>query len=87
MFKQLQLDAALMNVDMNELIRGIGFGIGVDHKVIKDLSVVQQEQQAQQQLALQQMQQQQALTESEINRNNAGAANLNNSTGNNQYQG
>lgn len=86
-FKQLQLDAALMNVDMNELIRGIGFGIGVDHKVIRDLSVVQQEQQAQQQLALQQMQQQQALTESEINRNNAGAANLNNSTGNNQYQG
>lgn len=85
-FKNLQLEQALMNVDMNELIRGIGFGIGVDHKIIRDLSVVQQEQAAQQQLALAQMQQQQALTESEINRNNAGAANLNNATGGNQYQ-
>ena len=85
-FKNLQLEAPLNNVDMNELIRGIGFGIGVDHKVIRDLSVVLQEQAMQQQIAMQQMQQQQALTESEINRNNAGAANLNNANGANQYQ-
>jgi len=76
---------ALMNIDFDEVIRGIAIGLGVDHKVLKDKFVVMQQKVAMQQMQAMQAQQQAQLTQSEVNRNNAGAANLNNAGGANQY--
>lgn len=84
-FHNIGRDDALMNFDFNEIARGIGFGMGVDYKVIKDKTKVVEEQIQQQQIALAMQQQQMELTASEVNRNNAGASNLNNATGANQY--
>ena len=86
-FHNLERDDALMNYDFDEIARGIAIGMGVDYKVIKDKMIVMQEKQMQQQMAMMQMQQQAALAQSEVNRNNAGAANLNNAAGANQYGG
>lgn len=86
-FKNIERDDAFLNLDFDEIIRGIASGLGVDYKVLKDKMKVQQEKQmiAEQQQAQAQLQAQ--LTNSEINRNNAGAANLNNAQGANQYGG
>lgn len=78
---------ALININFDEVIRGIANGLGVKYTVIKDKFVVAQERAYQQQLQEAQMLQQAELTQSEVNRNNAGASNLNNSTGSNQYGG
>ena len=86
-FHNIGRDDALENYDFDEMARGIGIGMGVDYKVIKDKMILQQERAVQQQIAMMQMQQQAELTQSQVNRNNAGAANLNNASGVNQYGG
>ena len=84
-FVNIGQQQALINIDFDEVIRGIAIGLGTDHKVLKDKVKVLQEYQMIQQMQMAQMQQQAALTQSEVNRNNAGAGNNNNPNGNNQY--
>lgn len=86
-FMNLQRPDALQNYDFDEMARGIASGLGVDHKVIKDKVKVELERQMQAQMQQQQMELQNSLTQSEINRNNAGASNYNNANGANQYGG
>lgn len=86
-FMNLQRPDALQNYDFDEMARGIASGLGVDHKVIKDKMKVELERQMQAQMQQQQMELQNSLTQSEINRNNAGASNYNNANGANQYGG
>lgn len=86
-FMSLQQNDALLNFDFDEMARGIAQGLGVDHKVLKDKMLVLQERQMIAQQQAQQNQLQAALTQSEINRNNAGASNYNNAGGANQYGG
>lgn len=86
-FMNLQLTDPLLNFDFDEMARGIAQGLGVDHKVLKDKMLVLKERQMIQEQQAQQMQLQNELTASEINRNNAGASNLNNAQGANQYGG
>lgn len=86
-FVNLQQFEALDNYDMDEIARGIGQGLGVDHKVIKDKMKVQIERDMRAQMQQKQMELQNSLTQSEINRNNAGASNYNNANGANQYGG
>lgn len=86
-FMNLQQNDALLNFDFDEIARGIAQGLGVDHKVLKDKMLVLQERQMIAQQQAQQNQLQAALTQSEINRNNAGASNYNNAGGANQYGG
>ena len=86
-FVNLQKFDALDNYDFDEIARGIGSGLGVDHKVIRDKMKVQLERELRAQMQQKQMELQNSLTQSEINRNNAGASNYNNATGNNQYGG
>ena len=76
---------SLMNIDFDEVVRGIAIGLGVDHKVLRDKFEVMQQKLAMQQLQAMQAQQQSQLVQSEVNRNNAGASNLNNAQGANQY--
>jgi len=84
-FVNIGQNDALMNVDFDEVMRGIVVGLGADHKVLKDKAVVLQQKMMIQQMQMAQMQQQAQLTQSEVNRNNAGAENLNNAQGANQY--
>ena len=77
---------ALVNYDFDEIARGIAIGMGVKHTVLRDKMVVAQERMYQQQLEQAQMMQQAELTQSEIDRNEAGASNLNNAGGSNQYR-
>ena len=86
-FANLQQTDALLNFDFDEMARGIALGLGVDHKVVKDKMLVLQQRQMIAQQQAQEAQLQAQLTQSEINRNNAGASNYNNATGNNQYGG
>ena len=86
-FKNLERDDALLNLDFDEIMRGIASGLGVDYKVLKDKMIVKQEKQMIAEQQQRQMELQAQLTNSEINRNNAGAANLNNAQGANQYGG
>lgn len=82
---QIQQPDALQNYDFDEVARGIAIGLGVDHRVLKDKRKVLEERALIAQMQQQQMQMQQQLTQSEINRNNAGASNYNNAGGANQY--
>lgn len=84
---QIERPDALLNYDFDEIARGIAKGLGVDYKVLKDKAVVEMEREMIQQQQQQQQEMQMALAQSEVNRNNAGAANLNNAQGNNQYGG
>ena len=77
---------ALMNLDFDEIMRGIAIGMGVKHSVLRDKMVVLQEKQYQAQIQQAQMMQEAELTQSEIDRNEAGASNLNNAGGSNQYR-
>ena len=76
---------ALKNYNFDEIARGIAIGLGVKHTVLKDKMVVAQEKLIEQQMQQAQMLQQAELTQSEIDRNEAGASNLNNAGGSNQY--
>lgn len=76
---------SLINFNFDEIARGIAQGLGVKHTVIRDKMVVSQERAYQQQLQQAQMALEANKTQSEIDRNEAGASNLNNSTGANQY--
>lgn len=86
-FHNLEKDDALRNYDFNEIARGIAFGMGVNYKVVRPKIEVQEENERIAQMEAQQMQMQNELTASEIRRNNAGASNLNNAQGANQYGG
>ena len=86
-YHNLGWDSNLNNFDKDQMIRGIASGLGVDYKVIRPKTDVQEENEAIAQMQQQQMQLQNEYTRSEINRNNAGAANLNNAQGANQYGG
>ena len=77
---------ALNNYNFDEIARGIAVGLGVKYTVLRDKLVVAQERQLQMQIQQAQMQQQAQLTQSEIDRNEAGAENLNNAGGSNQYR-
>jgi len=77
---------ALKNYNFDEIARGIAIGMGVKHTVLKDKMVVAQEKLYEQQLAQAQMMQDAELKQSEIDRNEAGASNLNNAGGSNQYR-
>ena len=85
-FMNLQQNDALINYDFDEIARGIAIGLGVDHKVIKDKQLVKEQKEAIAQAQQQQLALENQVKQSEINRNNAGASNLNNANGNNQYQ-
>ena len=86
-FMNLQKQDALLNYDFDEMARGVAKGFGVDHRVLKDKMKVLQERQMIAQMQQEQMEKQMELQQSEINRNNAGASNLNNAQGVNQYGG
>lgn len=84
-FAALGMNEALRNLDTDEMLRGIAFGVGVDHRVVRDKTIVRREREEAIMLQQQQLALQEKLTESEINRNNAGASNLNNAQGVNGY--
>lgn len=73
----------LDNIDFDNAIRTVAVGNGASADMLVRKTEVDALRQQRQQLAEQQMQLQNQLTSSEINRNNMGAANLNNSMGNN----
>lgn len=80
---QLGISSCADNVNTDNLIRGIMVASGAPASFYVSVQDRDRKRQEQQMLAMQQMQMQNALTGSEINRNNAGAANLNNISGNN----
>lgn len=84
---QINQTDALLNYDFDEVAREIASGLGVNHRVLKDKRKVLEQRELIAQMQRQQAQLQDQLTQSEINRNNAGASNLNNAQGNNQYGG
>lgn len=86
-FHNLGLDSKFNNFDLDGMIRKIANGLGVDYTIIRDKVDVEEENAQIAQMQAQQMQLQNDLTASEIARNNAGAANLNNAGGANQYGG
>lgn len=86
-FKNLEQTDALLNYDFDEIARGIAQGLGVDHRVLKDKQKVIEQKEAIMQMQQAQMELENNVKKSEINRNNAGASNYNNATGNNQYGG
>lgn len=79
----LQITSALDNVDTDNLIRSIMVSSGAPSSYFVSAEDRDRKREMQQQMAMAQMQLQSDLTNSEINRNNAGAANLNNIAGNN----
>lgn len=78
---QLQITSALDNVDTDNLMRAIMISSGAPSSFFVNAEDRDRKRQMQQQMAMDQMQLQSELTNSEINRNNAGAANLNNIAG------
>lgn len=73
----------LDNIDLDAAFRLVAVGNGAPPSMLKRKADVDAIRQQKAELASKQMQMQNQLTQSEINRNNMGAANLNNSMGNN----
>lgn len=80
---QMKITNIVDNINTDNLIRDVMISSGAPASFFVEESERDRKRQEQQQMAMMQMQMQNALTESEINRNNAGAANLNNIAGNN----
>jgi predicted aconitase len=83
-FKQLQLDAPLDNVDMDDFFRKALIAAGVPHTSIMELKQRDQMRQMKEQMMQQQMQMEQLQQASEIQRNMGGRSNMNNAQGVNQ---
>lgn len=79
----LGITSCLDNVNVDNLIRAIMVSAGAPASFFVSADERDRKRQQQQELASRQLALQEALTGSEINRNNAGAANLNNIAGNN----
>lgn len=69
------------NIDFDSALRTVAVGNGASPQMLKKKAEVDAIRQQREELAAQQMQMQSQLTQSEINRNNAGASNLNNAIG------